>query len=240
MKKQIVVTGAGSGVGFELVLQLASMGHLVYALSRSRAKLEQLHDAAAKRSVKELPVILPCDITEANDIITLAEEMNRREARIDVLINNAGLLVNKPFAQLTAEDWLAVYGTNVFGAVAVIRALHPLMKRSAAELHSHIVNISSMGGVQGSAKFAGLSAYSSSKAAICGLSECLAEEFRQDGIHVNALALGSVQTEMFMTAFPGYEAATTPQQMAAFIAEFALRSGELFNGKVLPVSSSTP
>lgn len=240
MKKQIVVTGAGSGVGFELVLQLAGMGHLVYALSRSRSKLEQLHDAAAKKKVIQMPVILPCDITDSNDIMSLVDEMNRREARIDVLVNNAGLLVNKPFEQLTNEDWLTVYGTNVFGAVAVIRALHSLMKRGEGEEPSHIVNISSMGGVQGSAKFAGLSAYSSSKAAICGLSECLAEEFRQDGIQVNALALGSVQTEMFTAAFPGYTAATSPEQMAAFIVEFALRSGRLFNGKILPVSNSTP
>jgi len=97
-----------------------------------------------------------------------------------------------------------------------------------------------MGGVQGSAKFAGLSAYSSSKAAVIGLMELLAEEWRDMGISCNSLALGAVQTEMLAEAFPGYEAPTTAEEMAAYILQFGLEGHRYFNGKVLPVSKSTP
>ena len=105
---------------------------------------------------------------------------------------------------------------------------------------SHILTISSMGGFQGSAKFAGLSAYSSSKAAIAGLTECLAEEFKGKNIAVNCLAIGAVQTEMLAEAFPGYKAQLLPFQMAEYIMDFAAKGHLYYNGKILPVSLSTP
>jgi NAD(P)-dependent dehydrogenase (short-subunit alcohol dehydrogenase family) len=97
-----------------------------------------------------------------------------------------------------------------------------------------------MGGVQGSAKFAGLSAYSSSKAALCTLTECLAEELKLENISVNCLALGAVQTEMLSKAFPGYRAPLSASEMAEFIVQFARSGHYYFNGKILPVSSTTP
>ena len=106
--------------------------------------------------------------------------------------------------------------------------------------NSHIVNIGSMGGFQGSAKFKGLSLYSAAKGAVAVLTESMAEEFKERGIKVNALALGAVQTEMLASAFPGYKAPLTAGQMAEFIADFALNGHKYFNGKILPVSLSTP
>ena len=97
-----------------------------------------------------------------------------------------------------------------------------------------------MGGFQGSVKFKGLSAYSSSKAALVGITECLAEELKDRNIAVNCLCLGSVQTEMFSTAFPSFIASSTTLEMAAYIAEFALEGQKFFNGKIIPVSVSTP
>jgi NAD(P)-dependent dehydrogenase (short-subunit alcohol dehydrogenase family) len=105
---------------------------------------------------------------------------------------------------------------------------------------SHIVNISSMGGYQGTSKYPGLSYYSASKAALAILSECLAVEFRELGIKVNCLALGSVQTEMFSEAFPGHRASVSAEDMGEFIAEFALTGHKVFNGKILPVAISNP
>jgi len=105
---------------------------------------------------------------------------------------------------------------------------------------SHIVNISSMGGFQGSAKYAGLSYYSASKAALACLTECLANEFKEYGISMNCLALGSVQTEMFEEAFPGYKAPVDVKQMAEFISGFALTGHKFFNGKILPVAVGNP
>ena len=106
--------------------------------------------------------------------------------------------------------------------------------------NAHIVNIGSMGGFQGSAKFKGLSLYSSSKGALAILSECLAEELKERKIFVNCLALGSAQTEMLSEAFPGYHAPLTAREMAGFVVDFATRGHRWFNGKVLPVAVSTP
>jgi 3-oxoacyl-[acyl-carrier protein] reductase len=97
-----------------------------------------------------------------------------------------------------------------------------------------------MGGIQGSSKFPGLAAYSSSKGALITLTEMLAEEYKESNISFNALALGAVQTEMLAEAFPGYQASTTAREMARFIADFALNGHQFFNGKVLPVAHSTP
>ena len=108
------------------------------------------------------------------------------------------------------------------------------------EKGSHVVTISSMGGIQGSVKFAGLSAYSSSKGAVITLSELLAEEYKEDGIAFNVLALGSVNTEMLQEAFPGYEAPLSAKEMADYIYNFALTGNKYYNGKVLQVSATTP
>ena len=105
---------------------------------------------------------------------------------------------------------------------------------------SHIVNISSMGGFQGSVKFPGLSAYSTSKAALCSFTELFAEEYKDSGIKMICLCLGAVQTEMLEEAFPGFKAPHSPEEMASFIYTFATTQGDFMNGKIIPVSQSTP
>ena len=105
--------------------------------------------------------------------------------------------------------------------------------------NSHIVNISSIGGINGSSKFPGLSSYSSSKGALNILTEVLAVEFDK-GPFVNSLSLGAVQTPMLELAFPDYKAPTTPEEMAIFIYNFSTASPIMFNGKVIPVSTSNP
>ena len=161
--------------------------------------------------------------------------INKEWNQVDILINNAGSLINRPFAQTTLEDFKNVYNTNVFGVAELTRLVIPFMGSSG-----HVVNISSMGGVQGSAKFAGLSAYSSSKGALITLTELLAEEYKDTGPSFNVLALGAVQTEMLEAAFPGYKAPIIAKDMAAYIFEFSKTGQQFYNGKLLQVSSSTP
>ena len=156
---------------------------------------------------------------------------------MDILINNAALLINRPFSEMTINDFQEIYTLNVFSIVALIQLLLPYMGKKNL---SHIVNISSMGGVQGSSKFLGLSAYSSSKSALNCLSECLAIEFSSLNIRINSLALGTVQTAMLTKAFPNYKALLTAEEMAQFIAQFSLTGQHYFNGKIIPVSVSTP
>src|SRR5690606_3951641 len=169
------------------------------------------------------------------DYNKVIRSINNTWKHVDILIHNAGLLVNKPFEQTTLDDFQAVYQANVFGVVQLTQTVLPFMKSG-----SHVVNISSMGGVQGSVKFPGLAAYSSSKGALITLTELLAEEYKEKQIAFNVLALGAVQTEMLEMAFPDYKAPTTAKEMAAYIAHFALNGHKFHNGKLLQVSRSTP
>ncbi|RNC89229.1 MAG: SDR family oxidoreductase [Allomuricauda sp.] len=226
MSKYIIITGTSRGIGFELVKQFAAEGHQVLALSRNNKPCADLN----------LPNVtsLSFDLGNSEDYKKVAECLEDWSS-VDVLINNAGRLLNKPFLETSPEDFKAVYEVNVFGVAELTRMVQPRMPKTG-----HVVTISSMGGVQGSMKFPGLSAYSSSKAAVITLTELWAEEFKETGPSFNVLALGAVQTEMLEEAFPGYQAPTTANQMAAYIKDFALTGQTLYNGKLLQVSNSTP
>ena len=230
----IIVTGASRGIGYELV-QLFSKNpeNKIVAVSRNKNNLEKLRQECKQGNVFTIPFDLN-DSSSRNKFIT---EIIKQIKTVDILINNAGALVNKPFDKITEQELTYMYNVNIISVFELIQSLLPFMGKKHK---THIVNISSMGGFQGSAKFPGLSAYSSSKAALANLSECLAEEFKEKNIAVNCLCLGAVQTDMLEEAFPGYQAPVTPIQMAQFIADFSVNGHNFFNGKVLPVSLSTP
>ncbi|HUH25458.1 MAG TPA: SDR family oxidoreductase [Flavobacterium sp.] len=224
--KTIIITGTSRGIGAELVKQFAAEGHKVIAISRkANPEFASLTNVVYKS----------VDLSNPEQLDQLASELKTEFKTIDVLIHNAGAIVNKPFAEITAQEFEYVYKVNVFGVAALNRVVLPFMPQGA-----HVVTISSMGGVQGSSKFPGLAAYSSSKGAVITLSELLAEEYKEQGIAFNVLALGAVQTEMLQEAFPGYQAPINPEGMATYIKDFALNGNTFFNGKVLQVSSSTP
>jgi NAD(P)-dependent dehydrogenase (short-subunit alcohol dehydrogenase family) len=222
----IIITGTSRGIGFELVKLFAREGHQVLALSRNEEPVKALN----------LPNVqsLPFDLGNPADFEKLNEFLEQWHV-VDVLINNAGRLLNKPFSETTTEEFESVYKVNVFGVAEITKNVLPMMGQEG-----HVVTISSMGGVQGSMKFPGLSAYSSSKGAVITLTELLAEEYKQTGPSFNVLALGAVQTEMLEEAFPGYQAPVTALEMAAYVKEFALSGQKLYNGKLLQVSNSTP
>ncbi len=225
--KNIIITGTSRGIGFELVHLFANQGHNVLALSRNAQPVNNLHfDNITSFSF---------DLCNDDDYQKVEQFIKNEWNHVDVLINNAGALLNKPFLETTMGDFEHVYKTNVFGVAEMTRVVLPFMKRDG-----HVVTISSMGGIQGSMKFPGLAAYSSSKGAVITLTELLAEEYKNSGPQFNVLALGAVQTEMLAEAFPGYEAPTTALQMAEYIADFSLNGNKHYNGKALQVSNSTP
>ncbi len=234
----IIVTGASNGIGYELSRLFASnTNNKVVVLARNRIKLEQLK----RECLYQYPgaKIYPMVFDLANgDYNSFLREMLSNISTIDILVNNAGQLVNKPFEELTAEDIEGIFKTNIISLFSLVRTLLPYMGK--AETPTHIVNISSMGGIEGTVKFPGLSAYSSSKGALGIFTECLAEELKDRNIAVNCLAIGAVQTEMFAKAFPGEKVPMQPIQMAKYIHDFALTGTAYFNGKILPVSNSTP
>ena len=223
----VIITGTSRGIGFEMAQLFANKGHQVLALSRNENAITQL---------KHKNIIsFPFDITKKEDLKRVEDYLNTNWETVDVLVNNAGKLLNKPFLETSSEAFETVYKVNVFGVANLTKLVLPRMPKNG-----HVVTISSMGGVQGSMKFPGLSAYSSSKGAVITLTELWAEEFKETGPSFNVLALGAVQTEMLEEAFPGYKAPTTALEMATYIKEFALRGHKMYNGKLLQVSNSTP
>ena len=230
--KTILITGASSGVGYQTALQLAEKGHTIIALARNAELLNQL-SSASKGNIHSFPH----DLSQLN-FESLLNFLNEKAiTKIDVLINNAGQLVNNSFENITSEQLVSTYNTNVFAPYLLIQAVLPLLKNSN---NPHIINISSVGGIQGSVKFAGLSAYSSSKGALTILTECLAEELKEINIKVNCLALGAVNTEMLAKAFPGYKAPLSAAEMGNYVTWFAENGHQYFNGKIIPVALSTP
>lgn len=231
----IVITGASNGIGFETALALAKQGNQVLAIARTPSGLAKLQSAVANEKHAQGLYVLPFDIINGDYEQVLIPIINDKLRPIHVLINNAGALINKPFTQTSVADFVTMTQSNLIGHVQIIQHLLPYMATN-----SHIVNIGSMGGFQGSVKFPGLAAYSASKAALHTLTECLALEFADMNIKINCLALGSAQTEMLAKAFPGYKSPVTASEMGKYIAQFALTGHQFFNGKILPVAVTTP
>ncbi len=229
MSKTVVVVGASRGIGKAVVeLFATNSSYKVFALARNKERLIS--------NFKGFPNVVCGAFDLSSSIAGQLAEIFEETDKIDILINNAGYLVNKPFETLTHEDFHQSYQVNVIGVMETVQYFVPKMNTEK----SHIVNISSMGGFQGSLKFAGLAAYSTSKAALCSFTELFAEEYKNTQIKMNCLCLGAVQTEMLEEAFPGYNAPTTPVEMAKFIVNFAEVNGDFINGKIIPVSSSNP
>jgi NAD(P)-dependent dehydrogenase (short-subunit alcohol dehydrogenase family) len=224
--KNVIITGTSRGIGLELALLFASQGHQVLAISRKVAP-----QFLGNPNITCLSVDISSE-KQINEIVTFLESTWKN---VDIIIHNAGFLVNKPFLEITPGDFEKVYKVNVFGVAHLTQICMPYLNPG-----SHVVSISSMGGIQGSMKFPGLAAYSSSKGALITLSELLAEEYKDQGIAFNVLALGAVQTEMLQEAFPGYNAPTSAKEMADYIVNFALTGNKFYNGKILQVSSTTP
>jgi NAD(P)-dependent dehydrogenase (short-subunit alcohol dehydrogenase family) len=224
--KNVIITGTSRGIGLELALLFASQEHQVLAVSRKVSP-----QLLGNPNITCLSVDISSE-KQINEIVAFLESTWKN---VDIIIHNAGLLVNKPFLEITPSDFEKVYKVNVFGVAHLTQICIPFLNPG-----SHVVSISSMGGIQGSMKFPGLAAYSSSKGALITLSELLAEEYKEQGIAFNVLALGAVQTEMLQEAFPGYNAPTTAKEMADYIMNFALTGNKHYNGKILQVSSTTP
>jgi len=229
----IIINGGSRGIGKEVVINLAAdKDNQILVTGRTESMLKALQKSCLNENVSYLTMDISVFEKETEAV---KDQIYNRFSRVDILINIAGLLVVKDFLKISGQEARNMMDTNFFGPAALIKLLVPLMPA-----RSHIINISSMGGFQGSSKYRGLSYYSASKAALSCLTECLAEELLESGIAVNCLAIGSVQTEMFESAFPGFKAPLSPGEMAEFISYFALNGNRFFNGKILPVAVNNP
>lgn len=225
--KNVIITGTSRGIGFELAQLFAAKNYNVLALSRNTIPLKKINHP----NITSLAI----DITNEKDLNKVDLYIQQNWKQVDILINNAGRLLNKEFSETSTNDFINVYKVNVFAVAALTQIALPYFIKN-----SHVVTVSSMGGIQGSMKFPGLSAYSSSKGAVITLSELLAEAYKEKGFSFNVLAIGAVQTEMLAEAFPDYKAPLSPSEMADYIYDFSITGHKFYNGKVLQVSSTTP
>lgn len=223
----VVITGASRGIGKELINFFLENNVQVIAITSNPLKIK------AQTNLQ----IIAANFNTMDAVFKTAQQIKRLTKEVTVLINNAATLVSKSFTEISVADFEDTYRINVEAPFFLTQQLVDVMGLTKT---AHIVNISSIGGFMGSVKFSGLSAYSSSKGALSVLTECFAEELKDKNIRANCLCLGSVNTEMLKQAFPGYEAPLHPKQMAHYIGNFALTGHTFFNGKVLPVSISTP
>ncbi len=230
MSKHYIITGASRGIGFETALYLSKKGAAVTAIARSGGKLDEL------RKLSDKPIhTLQMDLTSEDSVERLKNHLEKNQLRVDGLVNNAGLLINRPFLESTDEEWKMQLELNLIVPVRMIRNLITYFNPGC-----HILNISSMGGFQGSSKFTGLAAYSVSKGALAILTECLAVELHEHNIITNCLCLGAVQTEMLNEAFPGFDAPVQPNHMGSYIGHFLMEGHQFYNGKILPVALNNP
>ena len=235
----IIVTGASQGIGLEITRQFTRVPESkILAIARNEQKLRQLENKCRLENPysKVIPVCYDLESILSNPS-GITDIILQHFTHIDILINNAGFLINKPFTGTSYGEAKKTYDMNLFVPALLIKELLPYMGKSKI---SHVINIGSMAGYQGSSKYPGLSYYSSSKAALASITECLASELKDADIYFNCLALGSVQTDMFTRAFPGYKAQMKPEEMAEFIVDFALNGYKYVRGKIIPVSIANP
>lgn len=235
---EILVTGASRGIGYQICRQFCQeKGNRVYAVARTDSKLNALaSECATFESDSEL-IPIAANLQNSSEIDKVIESVCEHTNSLSAVINCAGMLHNKTFDAITREELTQMLDVNLIAPFILIQKCLPLLRRSP---WAHVVTIGSMGGYQGSSKFAGLSGYSASKAAIANLTECLAEEFKESSIRFNCLALGAVNTEMLQNAFPEYQVDMTAEKMARLICKFTETGHEYFNGKILPIACTTP
>ncbi|MGA3013194.1 MAG: SDR family oxidoreductase [Bacteroidales bacterium] len=230
----IIITGASKGIGAEVVKTLCKhKGNQIVALARSTDGLRRLNAECQKLNSSSKLMTIEFDLVQYDFYPFILQKIETFFHRCDILINNAGKLINRSFDKIELQDFDDIYNVNIKGLFFFTQLILPIMNKGG-----HILNISSMGGITGSKKFPGLSAYSSSKGAVSVFTEVLAEELKEAEISVNCLALGGVQTDMFDKAFPGVKALQSTTQMAQFIADFAVTGNRFFNGRIVPVSLS--
>jgi NAD(P)-dependent dehydrogenase (short-subunit alcohol dehydrogenase family) len=213
--KVAVVTGAGRGIGAATAKLFAAEGARVVLASRTASELEAVAGEIRASSGGDRAVVLPVDLASEASIVALFRTTVERLGDLHLLVNNAGTFLSAAVEEMSAEDWDAVMAVNARGTFLASREA---LRRFRALGHGGaIVNVSSLGGIRGTPKFKGFSAYTVSKFAVVGLTECLAVEAREIGVRVNCVAPGAVDTRMLREAAPFLKTETTPEQVARTI-----------------------
>jgi 3-oxoacyl-[acyl-carrier protein] reductase len=234
-----VVTGAGRGAGEAIARRLAAMGAQVVLVARDSASLNKVREKIEKDGGQTTS--LPCDLQDAAAVAELGQRVAREFGRCDILVNNAGVgLEGKPLHATSPDEWDCVFNTNLRGPYLMIRALAPLMIRARS---GHIINISSLAGKNPLPNGA---AYAASKWGLNGLTYSVAEELRQYGIRVSAIAPGSINTDFMDHQGQGTRSGKDPKKklqpddVAGVVATLVTQAPQAFISEVLMRPTQKP
>lgn len=184
MKKAVIITGAGSGIGRATSLLFSQQGYFVYLIGRNKQALEEVASLCRSGARR-----YGCDLTSSEQITkTMADILGQKDTDIQALVNNAGFFSRKPFLQSTPEDWLKMMNTNLLGPVALTQKVIPYFLERE---HGSIVNVASTLGLKTAED---VSAYAASKAAMISWSQSLAIEYGKKQIRCNTVCPGIVDT----------------------------------------------
>jgi NAD(P)-dependent dehydrogenase (short-subunit alcohol dehydrogenase family) len=223
-----VVTGGGRGIGRAVACALGAAGADLAICARTQQELDEaalaIHEAAGG-TVDVLGV--RCDVTSPDDVTRFAAEVRSRVGTPLVLVNNAGIVERGRLDEQEMDSWRRVVDVNLIGTYQVTRAFLPGMRSAGA---GRVINISSISGRLGTAQ---MTAYCASKHAVVGLTRALAEELRSDGIQVNAVCPGSVDTQMLVGS--GYDPAMSAADVARVVRFLAVEAPPALTGACLDV-----
>jgi 3-oxoacyl-[acyl-carrier protein] reductase len=183
-----LITGATEGIGRATALAFGKAGYRVGVVARTESKVRQLVAHLKEEGIEAAGAA--ADVGQPAPVSRAVGELTGALGEIDVLVNNAGVLIAKPFEELTLDDWDTTMATNVRSLYLMSRAVLPAMRRRK---RGTIVNVASLAGRSG---FAGGTAYTASKHAVLGFSRSLMLELRKENIRVIAICPGSVDTGM--------------------------------------------
>jgi NAD(P)-dependent dehydrogenase (short-subunit alcohol dehydrogenase family) len=207
-----LITGGGRGIGAATAEALARKGAQVIVASRTESEL--IATVAALHQVGLKAALIVLDVADEAAVAAAFSRITEEWGRLDILVNNAAILLSGPFAEMAMSDWDRLLAVNLRGAVLCARQAFRLMH----ERGGSVVNVSSLGGVSGTDKFPDYAAYTVSKFAVTGLTEALAAEGRDRNIRVNGVAPGAVDTLMLRQAAPHLRTRTGPADVAKVIA----------------------
>lgn len=220
----VLITGGGSGIGAACAEEFLRRGRAVVVVGRTASRLRSVKGALA----------LAGDVGDEAFARRAFAAARRRFGSVDILVNNAAHLVKKSFVDTTAAEWDAVMRTNLRGPFLFSREFLRAPKPGRA-----IVHIGSLGGVQGTEKFPGLSAYTVSKYGVTGLAAAMAVEARPRGVAVFCVAPGAVDTAMLRKAAPGLKAGAIPSDIARVVADLAESADPaLLSGAIIPLDTN--
>jgi NAD(P)-dependent dehydrogenase (short-subunit alcohol dehydrogenase family) len=232
-KKVAIITGAGRGIGRATALRFARAGAHVVLFSRTRTTLDEVLNRIRTEGSDAL--LVQGDVTHEDDVRELFQRTQQVYGQVDMLVNCAGVVALRPFAEMDTHTWDEVLNVNLRGTFLCCLYAFKVMARQQGGV---ILNISSLSGVKNVEKFPGLSAYNVSKAGVASLTEILAVEGKPLHIRVAAVSPGAVDTEMLRLAAPHLKAGMTPADMAELLLFLADDSGRLLSGTNLEIFSN--